>query len=158
MLAVVGLDEVIVPMPLESAPGRTSARQPAGAASPAPAASSLVSSGGPHACADASKAAAEGSAFTDDQVAHAYGMSGLYSKGYLGAGETVGLFELDPFSMKDLRVFDECYFGADHTDQVSVVNVDGGEPSGYGEGEAAARRGGRLGLRTCGQGRRLRGA
>ncbi|MGO9196115.1 MAG: IPT/TIG domain-containing protein [Acidimicrobiales bacterium] len=137
VLAVVGLDEVIVPMPLESAPGRTSARQPAGAASPAPAASSLVSSGGPHACADASKAAAEGSAFTDDQVAHAYGMSGLYSKGYLGAGETVGLFELDPFSMKDLRVFDECYFGADHTDQVSVVNVDGGEPSGYGEGEAA---------------------
>ncbi|HEV8065757.1 MAG TPA: IPT/TIG domain-containing protein, partial [Acidimicrobiales bacterium] len=75
--------------------------------------------------------------FTDTQFAHAYGLDNLYSEGDLAKGQTVGLFELDSFDMSDLAEFDKCYFGASHTGQVSVVNIDGGEPAGPGGGEAA---------------------
>jgi hypothetical protein len=149
-LAIIGLDELVTPMPL----GRKAASSHATGASagavaaavgtkPAlssasPASSAKASgSGGPEACAAAKITAQEGNTFTDDQMASAYGLTGLYSKGILGSGETVGLFEEDTYLPSDLATFDKCYLGASHTNQVSLINVDGGEPAGPGAGEAA---------------------
>ena len=39
--------------------------------------------------------------------------------------------------MSDIAAFDECYFGADHTGQVTVTSVDGGPGTGPGSAEAA---------------------
>ncbi len=135
VLAVVGLDELVTPAPLHTPAGARSPARATTAGAQRPGAA-RPSTGGPAACAAASLAAKEGNAFTDDQVAHAYGFDGLYSKGILGAGQTVGLFEEDVYATGDLRAFDECYLGADHTSQVKLVNIDGGEPPGFGGGEA----------------------
>jgi Pro-kumamolisin, activation domain/IPT/TIG domain len=94
--------------------------------------------GAPSACGAASAVTQLGfGGITDDQVAHAYGADGLYSAGDLGAGQTVAIFELEPFVRSDVAAFDECYFGVDHTSQISVVNVDHGPGAGPGSGEAA---------------------
>ncbi len=98
---------------------------PAGAASP---------------CAGATQAASEFGGLTDDQIAHAYGVDGLYSAGDLGANQTIAVFELEPFSMTDLSAFDKCYYGntaaAAMASRVSVTNVDGGAGTGEGSGES----------------------
>jgi Pro-kumamolisin, activation domain/IPT/TIG domain len=95
-------------------------------------------SGAPGACAAATDATQLGfGGITDDQVAHAYGADGLYAAGDLGSGQTIAIFELEPFLKSDLAAFEECYFGADHASQLSVINVDGGPGSGTGGGEAA---------------------
>ncbi len=80
-------------------------------------------------------AAASGSGgYTANQIASAYGFdSGAYSKGLLGQGETVALYELEPFSSSDLASFESCY-GIDTT--VNVSAVDGGAGVGPGGGEA----------------------
>jgi hypothetical protein len=94
--------------------------------------------GAPSSCADSSAVTQLGfGGITDDQVASAYGVDGLYSAGDLGAGQTVAIFEMEPFLVSDVQAFDECYFGADHTNQITVVPVDGGQPPGPGSGEAA---------------------
>jgi kumamolisin len=131
VLAIVGLDQIATPHRLglsrrvgPAATGRDPSAAPA-------------STGGPKACAVAKQVASEFGAFTDDQVAHSYGLDGLYSKGILGKGQTVALFELDTFSPTDLTTFDQCYFGSHHTTHVTLVNIDGGEPAGPGAGEAA---------------------
>ena len=137
VLSVLGLDELVTPAPLDTPP--TATRVPAATAAAGAHRSTSArraANAGPQACAAASLAATEGNAFTDDQVAHAYGLDGLYSKGILGAGQTVGLFEEDVYATSDLRSFDECYLGADHTSQVKQINIDGGEPAGVGGGEA----------------------
>lgn len=137
VLTVVGLDELVTPAPLHTPPsGALIPVRATTAGAQRPSATRPSSTGGPAACAAASVDAKEGNAFTDDQVAHAYGFDGLYSKGILGAGQTVGLFEEDVYATSDLRAFDECYLGADHTSQVKLVNIDGGEPPGVGGGEA----------------------
>ena len=95
------------------------------------------SAGGPHACAAATKFAQLTNGNTEDQVAHAYGTDNLYTSGNLGAGQTVDIFELEPFAMSDIAAFDKCYFGASHTDLIRRVAVDGGAGTGPGSGEAA---------------------
>jgi hypothetical protein len=74
-------------------------------------------------------------------LAAAYGVDGLYSHGALGQGETIALFELEPFETSDIATFDSCYFGAATTaamlQRLSVLKVDGGLPPGPGSGEAA---------------------
>lgn len=100
-------------------------------APPAPA-----GSGGPVACAAASQQEALG-ALTDEQVATAYGVGGLYRAGDLAAGQTVDIYELEPFQISDVQAFDQCYFGADHTGNIAVSTVDGGPGVGPGGGEAA---------------------
>ncbi len=96
--------------------------------------------GSPTACADAQTAAVTSGGLTDDQIANAYGAFGLYGAGDVGAGQHVAVYELESFSGSDLQTFDSCYFGAAAADQmagrVSVVPVDGGQPSGPGSGEA----------------------
>jgi Pro-kumamolisin, activation domain/IPT/TIG domain len=93
--------------------------------------------GAPAACARAQQASLTQVGLTDDQVAHAYGADGLYAAGDLGVGQTVAIFELEPFARADVQAFDACYLGADHSSQIQTVNVDGGPGTGVGSGEAA---------------------
>jgi Pro-kumamolisin, activation domain/IPT/TIG domain len=102
----------------------------------------------PAACSDASGTAAEFGGLTDDQIANAYGATPLYGAGDTGAGVSIGVYELEPFSESDLATFDNCYFpsaeitsGPNQGDNtlarsVSTVNVDGGQPTGSGSGES----------------------
>ncbi len=96
--------------------------------------------GAPNACANAATAASTYGGLTDSQIAAAYGADGLYKQNDLGQGQTIALFELEPFSSSDLSTFDSCYFGSSAAkamaSRVHVVPVDGGQPSGSGSGEA----------------------
>ena len=110
-----------------------SARAPARSAASAAAAAAA----GPHVCQRAAQFAPIFSAYTPDQIARAYGFDGLYASGNLGAGQTVAIFELEPFSLSDVAAFDECFFGRSHTSAITVLPIDGGQLPGPGSGEAA---------------------
>jgi subtilase family serine protease len=93
--------------------------------------------GAPNPCSDAANAASEFGGLTDDQIANAYGATSLYAAGDTGAGVSIGVYELEPYSPSDLASFDQCYFGSGSTPGgISLTNVDGGQPSGYGSGES----------------------
>jgi hypothetical protein len=128
--AVVGLDQLV--------PEANDLMRPTGdhhGATPA-AATPAHSNGGPVACSDALGQQVNG-ALTDQQIATSYGLEPLYNAGDLGAGQTVDIYELEPFDMSDIATFDECYFGTNNTGNITVTNVDGGPGTGYGSGEAA---------------------
>jgi hypothetical protein len=72
---------------------------------------------------------ASGQGYTADQIASAYGLDGLYAAGDQGAGQTVGLFELEPYSGSDVSTYQSCY-GTSAT--VTNINVDGGSSCGSG--------------------------
>jgi subtilase family serine protease len=120
---VVGLSSLSVPHPLFARPH--AAR---------PHASAHVATGGPQPCTAARSAAPGQAAYTADQIASAYGFSGFYSSGNKGKGQTVGLYELEPYSASDIAAYQSCY--GTHA-QVSNIEVDGGAGSGPGVGEAA---------------------
>jgi hypothetical protein len=123
--AVIGLDTLSVPQRVGFATGSHSGR-----AGPGP----VVVTGGPQPCAAALSAAGADGAFTADQLAAAYGFSGLYGEGDEGAGVTVGLFELEPYLASDVAAYQSCYgTGA----SVTNTEVDGGSGTGPGDGEAA---------------------
>jgi hypothetical protein len=147
--AVVGLDR-LVSEHSAAAPARQARharRAPAGTAWAAatlersatvlPAATvTPAATGGPAACAAAAALQPFG-ALTDQQVATAYGLDPLYRAGDLAAGQTVDVIEYEPFDVSDIAAFDKCYFGADHTGQITVTSVDGGPGTGPGSAEAA---------------------
>jgi hypothetical protein len=93
-----------------------------------------VVTGGPQPCAAARNAAASSGAYTDDQIASAYGLSDSYRSGDLGAGITVAVYELEPVAAADLAAFQACY-GINVP--IGYVHVDGGAGSGEGSGESA---------------------
>ena len=63
-------------------------------------------------------------AYTADQLAGAYGFaSGAYAGGRLGAGETVAVFELEPYQSSDIASYESCY-GISTT--VNETDIDGG--------------------------------
>ncbi len=88
-----------------------------------------------------SSAAAQFGGLTDDQIANAYGATGLYAAGDTGAGQRIAVYELEPFLRSDVRTFDTCFFGAARATQMlkrlHLYRVDGGQPSGPGSGEAS---------------------
>ena len=127
--AVVGLDQLTHE---QSGPAVLSRRTRLASATQLP----HTGSGGPVACADALGQQANG-ALTDQQVAASYGLDPLYGAGDLGTGQTIDVYELEPFLTSDVKGFDECFFGADHTSQLTVTPVDGGPGTGPGSGEAA---------------------
>jgi Pro-kumamolisin, activation domain/IPT/TIG domain/Fibronectin type III domain len=129
--AVVGLDQLV-----QETNGLAQAATH-GRASPGAAAKSAASDGGPVACAAAQAVSEEYSSITDQQVAASYGLDPLYAAGDLGAGQTIDIYELEPFLTSDIQAFDECYFGADHTSQLTTTLVDGGPETGPGSAEAA---------------------
>jgi Pro-kumamolisin, activation domain/Fibronectin type III domain/IPT/TIG domain len=88
-------------------------------------------------CAAATGAANAFGGLTDDQIAHAYGADGLYTAGDFGAGQTVAIYELEPFAISDIQAFDSCYFGASKATNVTTKTVDGGPGTGPGSGESA---------------------
>ncbi len=134
--AVVGLDNLVHEA---NALMRAGAGHAAGHAAAPALRLSHSGSGGPVAC-SAALGQQAGGGLTDQQVAASYGLDPLYATGDLGAGQTVDIYELEPFSMADVQAFDQCYFGADgagHTSNISVIAVDGGPGTGLGSGEAA---------------------
>lgn len=99
-----------------------------------------ATSNGPKACANARIDAAEFGGLTDQQIASAYGVDKLLNAGEDGAGQTIAVYELEPFNRNDIRVFDTCYFGATKASamlkRLTVVPVDGGQQVGFGSGES----------------------
>ncbi len=89
---------------------------------------------GPQACTRAAEIAPGQGAYTANEIASAYGFSGVYATGDLGQGVTVGVYELEPNSPSDIAAYQRCY--GTHT-QISYVKVDGGAGHGVGQGEAA---------------------
>ncbi|HLI43581.1 MAG TPA: protease pro-enzyme activation domain-containing protein [Acidimicrobiales bacterium] len=87
-------------------------------------------------CWQALLTARDGGGLVAGQLAAAYGMTGLYSAGDLGAGSTVGIEEFEPNWRSDVSSYETCY--GIHT-QVSYVKVDGGPrpATGPGSGETA---------------------
>jgi hypothetical protein len=73
-------------------------------------------------------------ALSASQLANAYGLGSLYGQGRLGAGVTIGLVELEPYSPSDIDTYFSCY---GISPQVTNINVDGGPGTGPGGGEAA---------------------
>jgi kumamolisin len=96
--------------------------------------------GAPKACAEAAETAKAFGGLTDDQIAHTYGLDGLYKSGDLGAGQTIALYELEAFSPADAHTFDSCYFTSAAAKamagRLTVRPVDGGAGGGSGSGEA----------------------
>jgi hypothetical protein len=90
----------------------------------------------PKACAAAKSVAASSGGWSDDQVAKAYGLDHLFARGVTAVGQTIALFELEPFALSDVATFDRCYFGRSHTDQIAVETIDGFDQTGQGNGEA----------------------
>jgi subtilase family serine protease len=91
--------------------------------------------GGPQPCAAASNGtSSSGGPYSADEVASAYGLSGLYAAGDLGAGQTVAVVELEPFDATNVRTYDECYFGAAQgaamaqPPHLNVIDVNGKLP------------------------------
>jgi len=123
---VVGLDS--------SSPSEPSEIKHVSSAGSVPLVRPHVVTGGPQPCAAAVAAAPGQQAYTADQIASAYGFTGLYQSGDEGAGQTVALYELEPFDPNDIAAYQACY-GTDAT--VTTVSVDGGAGSGPGSGEAA---------------------
>jgi subtilase family serine protease len=76
---------------------------------------------------------------TADEVASAYGLSGLYQAGDFGAGQTVAVLELEPYDLTDIQHYASCYSlnGQPLNPLIANVPVDGGAGSGAGSGEAA---------------------
>ena len=96
--------------------------------------------GSPTPCPDAQTVAEEFGGLTDDQIANAYGVFGLFGAGDTGSGQHIAVYELEPFAKSDLQTFDTCYFGSAQATtmlgRVAVKSVDGGQPAGSGSGES----------------------
>jgi len=140
--AVIGLSGTPGPRPLRVVPARQAVRAQAARSTGqlvggtrAARSTARPVAAGPTPCAAASSAAASQGAYTANQIAAAYGFNGLYAAGDEGQGETIALYELEPFSAQDIATFAACY--GLHPN-LYEVNVDGGpDSSGPGSGEAA---------------------
>ncbi len=106
-----------------------------------PAARPRVPTGGPQPCSSAQALQPMGG-LTADEVATAYQFSSLYGGGDLGAGQTVALFEQQPYNPTDVATYQACY--GTSAAILPNVDVDGGPgpyvpPSagGSGDGESA---------------------
>ncbi|HEV3280541.1 MAG TPA: S53 family peptidase [Acidimicrobiales bacterium] len=118
---VVGLSTVGQPQPqIVPSPVLPSPSGPAPAAAP---------HAGPTPCAQATQTGG----YTADRLAAAYGLSSLYGIGLVGTGQTIGLYELEPYTPADIAAYQTCY---GLTDSITNVPVDGGA-SGPQHGEAA---------------------
>jgi hypothetical protein len=135
--AVVGLDTTVKlrPSGIVHAP-----RSTRGSHAAAKSTSFIHPASSPTPCLAATSAAEQFGGLTDDQIANAYGAFGLFGAGDTGSGQHIAVYEGEPFLMSDLQTFDTCYFGAAQATsmlgRVQVINVDGGQPAGPGQGEA----------------------
>src|SRR5207253_1496155 len=67
-------------------------------------------------------------AYIPSQFSKAYNYDGLHSAGLQGAGQTVGVFELDGYSQSDVKAYTQCFSGGGVP--ISNVILDGfnGQP------------------------------
>ncbi|HEY1777833.1 MAG TPA: protease pro-enzyme activation domain-containing protein [Solirubrobacteraceae bacterium] len=125
---VLGLDDLTA-----VAPAGLSAVAPK-ASFHAPEARPAAAAGAPAACPAAATSAAGTHSYTIDQIAHAYGIDGLYAQGDTGAGVTVALVEAESYAnlASDIGAYSQCFFG-NLSASISREPVDGGANSGNGE-------------------------
>jgi subtilase family serine protease len=125
--AVLGLNTLPVIRPAGlAAPGRSAPRGPGAVPGSAhsPRSTRHVATGGPQPCAAASSAGGTGpGGYTADEIADAYGFSGLYAAGDHGAGQSVALYESIPYDPQDVAAFQSCYGTAA---PVQNILIDGG--------------------------------
>jgi subtilase family serine protease len=125
---VLGLSTLAVPHPLNTP-------HSAGIAGAGAAPRTTTTSGTPPSpCTQATTQAGIDGSYTADQIASAYGLTGLYTQSDFGSGVTVALYELEPYSSSDISAYQSCY---GTSASVTNVSVDGGAGSGAGQGEAA---------------------
>lgn len=135
---VIGLNNVVH---VQSGAALTGTHSAAGAS--AGSATSFVRSAvsGPKACTDATNDASQYGGLTDAAIANAYGATGLYKAGDVGAGQTIAVYEVEPFLRSDIKTFDACFFGGPRANamvsRLHTIPVDGGQPVGAGSGESA---------------------
>jgi subtilase family serine protease len=127
---VLGLSSVSSPQPQLLRPAlRASVR-----AESAPRVTPHVAPGAASPCSTAQAAAASQGAYTADQIASAYRFTDLYASGAEGQGQTIAIYELEPYASSDISAFESCYGIAPSLNNVAV---DGGAGTGEGQGEAA---------------------
>jgi subtilase family serine protease len=132
VVGILGLDSLSRPRPLLYRKG-TGTRSLHAAAPARLSSRPTKKASGPQACATAVSTAKSDDSYTDTQIAEAYKLNALYAKGDNGKGQTVALYELEPFSSSDLATFQKCYGTAV---PVTVVKEFGGAGSGFGSGES----------------------
>ncbi len=66
--------------------------------------------------------------YTVQQQAQLYGLSTAWAKGFTGAGQTIAVYELGPYSPSDLATYFSCY---GLSPSVTNVAVDGGNTGAY---------------------------
>lgn len=136
--AIAGLDDLALTEPTDLVSPAPSTKE-RGAISPR--ASSDTVPGGPQPCPRAINEALATGPYTADELATAYGLSGLYGSGDFGEGETVAVFELEPFSQPDVEAYDQCYFGTTQgatmatAPHLNVITVDGSQSGLGGDGD-----------------------
>ena len=78
---------------------------------------------GPAPCSSATTTGQDFSAYTADEIAGAYGFSDYYAAGDEGAGQTVAVFEEEPYQTPDISSYQTCY---STSASISNIDVDGG--------------------------------
>lgn len=135
--SVLGLSDVATPVALGVE--KPAFPRPAGlsGARPGKIAEASTNSQAPQACAAANEAASLFQGVTDSTLAGTYGLNGLYDAGDLGGGQTIAIYELEPFYMSDIVTFDKCFFPTGRPGGLpNVIAIDGGQPHGESSGEA----------------------
>ncbi|HEY5250463.1 MAG TPA: protease pro-enzyme activation domain-containing protein, partial [Acidimicrobiales bacterium] len=133
---LVGLSTVAQPEPQASfgPTGTTESPDSGGTAPTAGPLAQQANASGPTPCSAASSAATSFGSYTANTFAGTYGLSSLYGQGRLGAGITVGIFELEPYLASDIQAYETCY---GISNPVTNIPVDRGAGSGAGSVEAA---------------------
>ena len=67
-------------------------------------------------------------AYIPSQFAKAYNYDGLHSSGLQGQGQTVGVFELDGYSLSDVQTYSQCFGGGSVPIQNVVLDGFNGRP------------------------------
>src|SRR6185437_11359995 len=73
--------------------------------------------------------------YRPSDVANAYNLTGLYKAGLHGEGQTVGLFELDDYSINDINTYTAACGGG--SVPITRIPVNGGTTAGDGAFEVA---------------------
>ena len=113
---VIGLNDVTLDQP-QGLTARRHLRHVTAAAQP------HAVGNGPAPCKTATTTGQDESGYTADEIAGAYGLNSYYLAGNEGAGQTVAVFEEEPYQSSDVSTYQGCYSTAA---SVVNVNVDGG--------------------------------
>ncbi|MFC6705033.1 S53 family peptidase [Flexivirga alba] len=130
---VVGLDDLKIAHPAigRKVGPKTPSRSHSVTATATPA---VASAAGPAPCTAVKNAQLDyGAGWLTNQLASSYQLTSLYNQGDLGAGQTVAVLELEPFTASDISSYQACYRTSA---SVSTVKISGGA-TGSQSGEAA---------------------